>query len=781
MKSSKKIKFTPKHQVLLFVVLSAFMSSCMPTSKSSGRTRATSQNVSVAVEKNYGKILKDNPLILSGKSSLSLSTDINRFTTSAFITTNPMLQAQTNCQGLPYCFEVRDNVNSATPLIATDNKWGFRASTKEFLQVNTYYHINLAFSKFLENLDLTYYSAFSELGAYQTETSIPNTLKNNLSYDLHKTTLTAYSDCDESDNSYFSAATNSLCFGYTGQNKDLKWAHDSTIIYHELGHFLQHLALNLRNPVADIQASMGKNLYSEAGAIGEGLADYYSYYINGRTHWGEWAAGYSKASRPISEDDALHVSALKDDNENRLRYPDYLTYDPNEPTVPSETLHNAGMIISHYLVALTKDLETKCSLTNKTSREAVLSLINESLSELGDLTSVGTQTSLMKTPKKINLNATYSSIWYNQNNPVNYRSFSQMMAKNLLKRFGPQSLNGCGLYQYTTDDVEVLFDSYGLLLFKTYNENRNFTTAIKKNTPVFPGNKVKTVLVNKANLILDPTENAASAFVIDNRSQILKGITSLQSAGLIKELSPETPSDLGFNNGLGNISPGEVVAIALNLYNNSNSTIGGVQVLANDWDHADTDNNNNKPCSIESTFTSTKWPTDNEGGSTTIPCEATQAATAEDFAPVCFMQVRENDATKWVSQKVFMNSIGQSSQSCLDKTNPKTCFIRAIKGADTAYYSKIDPKKTWGQTMANPTTGTAYGLDWSNVMLFEVSKHIPHGTAINCRLRARFTNCTDCYHDALSTSTPGADDYKDEDFNGPKPFTIIHLNMTVLD
>lgn len=782
MKNSKKPTFKLNNLVLLLIVLSSFISSCIPTTESNGKTRSSSsQNSSVVVNVNHGKVLKDNPIILSGKSSLSLATDLNKFTSAVFITTNPMLQGQGNCLGLVYCFEVRDNVNSTSPLIAADNKWGFRAKSLEFLQVNTYYHLNIGFSAFLSNLDATYLSSFTPSGSFLTETSIPSSLKQGVYYNLRKSILTAYSNCDEADNANYSAATNSLCFGYTGQNKDLKWADDSTIIYHELGHFLQDVSLNLRNPANNIKASMGDLLYSEAGAIGEGLADYYSYFINGRTHWGEWAAGFSGASRPLNEDDVLHVPALKDDNESRLKYPDYLTYDPNAPTIPNETVHNAGMIVSHYLVALTKDLELKCSMTNKTAREAVLLLVNESLAELGDLTTVGTQNSVATTTGKINLSPAYSNLWLSQNNPVNYRSFSQMMAKKLLKKFGPQSLNGCGLYQYTTDDIEVLLDSYGLLLFKTYNENRNFTSAAKINTPINIANRVKTTMPSKASLILDPTPNAATAFVIDNRAQILKGITDLQASGSIKELSAQTPSDLSFNNGLGSISRGEVVAVALNLYNDSGSTIGGVQVLANDWDHADDDSNNNKPCSITSSYTGAAWPTSNEGGSTTAPCQTVEAVSEENFAPVCFMQIRENDATKWVSQKVYMEHIGQDSQLCLDKTNSKSCFIRAIKGADKAYYSKIDPKKTWGQTMANPETGAAYSLDWSNVILFEVSKHITPGTSINCRLRARFTNCADCYHDAEGLGAPGSDDYKDKDFNGSRPFSIIHLNMTILD
>ena len=58
------------------------------------------------------------------------------------------------------------------------------------------------------------------------------------------------------------------------------------------------------------QSDLGSISYDEAGAINEGIADYFSYYINSRSKIGEWGLGrFLKAARPLSEDDSLQSSS----------------------------------------------------------------------------------------------------------------------------------------------------------------------------------------------------------------------------------------------------------------------------------------------------------------------------------------------------------------------------------------------------------------------------------------------------------------------------------------
>jgi hypothetical protein len=636
---------------------------------------------------------------------------------------------------------------------------------------------------FFANLNLNLASAYGFSSTPLYDTAIPFDLrKSDGSFLLNSQMLLAFSNCDVANNAYYDQATESLCFGYTGANKALRWAHDSTIIYHETGHFMQRLQLNLRNTDQSIKVQMSNNLYNEAGAIGEGLSDFYSYYVNGRTHWGEWAAGHLNGSRPLSESDAIHAPGISADDDGRLSYPQYINYDPNFSTEPVEDIHMSGMIISHYLVALTQDLESKCSMSNVDAREFVMNILSETMAELGDLTTKGTE--IYGSEGKVNMNPINSYLWFSTINPITYRSFSQTIAKNLLNSIGNPSLNRCNGSFYIRDNIESLLDSYGLLLFKTYNQHRNRTGPGFTNTAVTTANRKKSVLISKSNLILDPSTGASSAYVIDNRVQIAAGITQLQTAGIIGTLSAQTPSDLGFNNNNSKVSPGEVVAIALNLYNNSNSPMGGIEILANDWDHTDR-TNLNRPCIFNA------WPLETEGGADPVkvpncaligatpgtPALPEVPPTTGDFSPVCFIQHNDSTATRWISQSEFKTKVAIDSNLCLDKTNEKDCFIRAIKGADKAHYSKINPKSTWGQTMANPTTGAAYGLDWGNVILFEVSKSIPPGTVVNCRMRVRFTNCEDCFHDGTAANN----DFKDVEYNGAKPYKLIHLQIPITD
>lgn len=766
---------------LTLVLVSGVVASCMPSTGSNvrGRVSANASGTSnVAVTQ--GRVLKDNPIILSGKASLAISTDLNKYLgTAVTITSNSFLQANPNCSGLTYCFEVLDTRESVSALQTTDGKWAFKTGTVEFLQVNTFYHMNKLFDQFFANLGMSLAGAYDSFSFPVYDSALPILEMKNPdgTYNLNSQMLMAFSNCDVANNAYYDQATESLCFGYTGAKKELRWAHDSTIIYHETGHFMQRLQLNLRNTASVTKTQMSNNLYNEAGAIGEGLSDFFSYYVNGRTHWGEWAAGNLRGSRPMSEADALHAPGLASDEDSRLSYPQYITYDPNYPLEPVEDIHMSGMIISHYLVALAQDLESKCSVTNAVAREYVMYILNETMAELGDLTSKGT---VNGAAGKVNMDAVNSSLWFGTVNSITYRSFTQTIAKNLLNTIGNAGLNRCNGSYYTRDNIESLLDSYGLLLFKTYNQHRNLTNGTTKvNTQVTVSNRKKSVLISKANLILDPTTGASSAYVIDNRTQIAAGITQLQTSGIIGTLSTQTPSDLGFNNNNNKVSPGEVVAIALNLYNNSNSTMGGVEILANDWDHANSTAGTplGRPCKFDTLGLSTDtWPLETEGGSASASCGDIKAAAA-DFAPVCFVQYNDSTATKWISQREFKEKVAIDSNSCLDKTNDKDCFIRAIKGADKAHYSKLNPKSTWGQTMADPTTGKAYSLDWGNVLLFEVSKSIPPGTVVDCRMRVRFTNCEDCFHDSARSNN----DFFDVEYNGPRPYKIIHLQIPITD
>ena len=762
---------------LLFLATGFFaISSCMPNIDNGIRSRSNSSAIASGTANvgiGQGRILSDNPIILSKDSSIDDTFNLNRLLTTDVITTGPFLKGSSSCYGLEYCFEVRANKNSLASLQTTNGKWAFDVYSTEFLQVNTFFHLNKITKMFYENLTASYSRSFDTFSNPYYDSPLPLGLVSSPHvFKGYNTPLMAYSNCDAASNANFDPANLTLCFGYDSNHPKIMWAQDSSVIYHEAGHSFQKLQLNFRNYANIVKVDLGNISYNEAGSIGEGLSDFYSYYINGRPHLAEWAAGkFHNASRPMTESDSLYGPEISTDPDQRLSYPQYLGFNPNQPTVLVEEIHNNGMILSHYLVALASDLQDKCAMTKREASDLVVHLISDTLAEHGDLSSKGTEKNLTGNPK-INLNSNKSFEWFTIVNPINYRTFMQTFAKNILNNLGNSMLNRCNGSIYTKDQIESLIDQYGLLLFRTYNENRNLAVpGSVNNTTINALNRKKSVLISKSLLILDPTTNASSAFVIDDRTIISEGITSLKSHGSIGSLSSQTPSDLGFNNSNGKVSPGEVVAIALNIYNNSNSPMAGIQILANDWYHA---NASGSPCQFSTAISNDQWPLISEGG---VPCPLIKAEVPADFTPICFIQSNESNATKWISQTDFKTKMALESSSCLDPTNDKNCFIRTIPGADQANFSKINPKTTWAKTFANPTSGVPQNFEWGNVILFEVSKHIPPGTLVDCRMRLRFTNCDDCYHDSSRSNY----DYIDTDYNGPRPYKVIHLQMPIID
>jgi len=735
-------------------------SACTPNMGTSGLRGKTSQTLTGAnLSLGQGFVLADNPVVLAGNLNLDPNTDLNTLVAGAYITNKGFLTGAAPCDGLLPCFEVLSTRTSLSALQTTDGKWAYNVTTPEFLQTNTFYHLNKSIDLFYNNLAAS--RTFSTRPGY--DSAIPTLLT------FRTEPLHTYANCEVADNANFDYAKFTLCFGYLSGNTNMKFAQDSTIIYHEAGHFFQKLQLNFRNDVPSTvapQADMGTVFYTEAGSIGEGLSDFYSYYVNGRAHLGEWAAGrILRASRPISESESMHAPGISTDPSQRLNYPQFLNYDPNNPMTPVEDIHYAGMIISHYLVALSQDFQSYCLMPKQAANNMITHLLNETLAELGDLTTKGTN---LGTAGKINYknSGTLAKDWYRVINPINYRSFTQTFAKNLYQNM--QSIPACNGAFYGKDRIETLLDDYGLLLFRTYNQNRNYATVGDNTVSVAATNRKKSSLISKTLLKLDPTPGASSAFIIDAQNQIADGVAQLGAAGAILT-DHSFISGFPFNNGNSRVSPGEVVAIGLNLYNDSNATMGGIQVLANDWNHVDPVSG--KPYIFD------QWPLVSEGGT------AAPATVAEQFSPVCLIQGRSADgsSTQWITQNAYRQKVAVDKTMCLDSSNTgtsdKDCFIRAVKGVEQAQYSKLAPKSNWGKTLTDPQTQAAYGIGWSNVILFQVSKHVPPGTIVNCRLRARFTNCEECYHDANRSNY----DYKDLDYNGAAPFKIINLQFSIID
>jgi hypothetical protein len=294
------------------------------------------------------------------------------------------------------------------------------------------------------------------------------------------------------------------------------------------------------------------------------------------------------------------------------------------------------------------------------------------------------------------------------------------------------------------------------------------------------------------------------ASVIDSKSIIRGYLENLLYKGNVITPSQGLAS-VDYNNSNVKISPGEIVGIIPNLLNTSNSTMAGVRILANDWDHmkildgdSDGENDETQLCIFED------WPLESEGGiasddGTVVGNCNYITREADDYKkdlsgdypddalhPVCVVEYNDEDETRWVSQNEYRNNSNLLLQDtkCLGYSdsgdfNPNECLIRFYKGAQQATMSKIDPQKTYLETLkGNAETAPIYNA--SAVLLMEVNRWVPPGTTFNCRLRVQFSNCSDCYTDPDSTTTP-KDDYRDYQYAGPGPFKILNFKFTVID
>jgi hypothetical protein len=838
----------PLGSLILFLPLLGILSSCNPT-------ELTGKGVQGSVIANDGSyegkayIYPDSPYALGGANYSVVNPNMGKFldrqahlvTENNKLTGNCTIYFTTFPTTITDCIRsLKDGTSDQDIPRKADGTFIFPVGSPEFYQTNTLYHLTLATNKFLEKLG-TVYSMVRTSTSTRVPKSIPAYLQSsklfwfraitNAENKLFKNdSLTSFSQCDVQHNSLFSPVGPSLCFGSDSTIPGFLFVQDPSIVYHELGHAFVAVMMNLRNGTSassyhPLRSNLGSYGYDEAGSIGEGIADYQSYLMNKREVFGEFALGTAyAAARPISEASSLHITGIDETSEGRLSYPQYLNYDTKTPDKVKEDVHNAGQIMSHYLVALTKEFKNQCNLSSEPdgghekATTYVTLLLAETLSELGDLNargidySTGTAISSGSSIYFTNMDSTNSYLWSQVINQITYRRFSQVFAKNINKY-----ITGIFCTGFTRNESEKLLDDYGLLLFKTYNDNGNSTknrsttyTNIDSNysinTPTAPtavaeDNRRKSVLVSKQllDLAARSTEfpNRASFYVIDGGAEMQSLLKELLFKGFPVPLSTSVASTV-YNNGNLKLSPGEVVAIIPNLLNKSNSTMGGVQLLANDWDHVDiTDQatGNFKPCVVDTVTTV------DQGGQAANTCSTTSTSyqrliknsstglfPAEAAAPVCMVQMEDGSSSKWVSQNEFRKKQGLSLQDkdCLGYStsstsdtdftfNPHECLVRFLPGASDAFYSKIEPQKTYYESTFSSSDNVTFNA--GNILMLEINKWIPPGTKFRCRLRARFSNCSDCYND----DTNSKDDFLDHELSGSKPFKVINFDFDVND
>lgn len=755
--------------------------SCVESANVSRTDSDGVENTKSSVSPGYGRILADNPISVSGKTTLSQDFNLNKLLQSKQVFITDKTQLIKDCEFIDNCIIVTKD-ESIEPFTNSDSRWAFATNSSEFLQVNSYAHAEILYKRFLQDLT-THTTTVAPLSLTPSPsvyypTSIPENYFAGKSFWGGDKNLRIYADCNLNNNAVYFPSKQVICMGFDRiYQENVKFAQDSTVIYHEMGHKYAQVMMNMRNTIdtsSFVESQLGYHSYDEAGAINEGISDFFSFYINGRKHMGEWALGrFNKASRPLSEDDPLHAAGIGLDSNSRLSYPTFVAYNPNDKELEVEDIHFAGQIFSHYLTALTDDVVSNCSVTQSRASSIVTNILTEALSELGDLTSQGNDnyTGL----STVNLNSAYSHDWLRKYNPITFRRMAQYMAKYAKYILVDSGTRACTSGGFTTDIIESTLDSYGLLLFRTYNESGNgddITSFVGTDTAVSPLNRRKTELISKSLLLKESRGDFSDYTVFDKRETIKSIMDNFLDAGLITPLSNISDSEsFGYNNGNGRVSPGEVVGLFINMYNNSNSTMGGVRVSAADWLHSQD--------GVACSNLSDGFPTNSQGGMT---CNAFSAADINDvnkFQPVCMLEYNDGSSTKILTQaeyfKKIKNDAGFLAKDCLDPDDTRTCMIRAVDGADTSYVSKINAKSNWLESIkdadGNPTFTTG------NLIYFEVNKNIPIGTQVYCKLRASFTNCDDCYHDTTASN----DDYLDWVYATEKPYNIVNINFQVTD
>ncbi|MFA5584696.1 MAG: hypothetical protein WDA09_10830, partial [Bacteriovoracaceae bacterium] len=399
-----------------------------------------------------------------------------------------------------------------------------------------------------------------------------------------------------------------------------------------------------------------------------------------------------------------------------------------------------------------------------------------------------------------------------------YRNFFQTFAKNIKKYVSSYPFGLCP--SFTQYESEKLLDDYGLLLFKDYNDKgistkdrtKTYTNAVptipyQSLTKVSEANRRKSVLVSKELLSLATPSNSNSDiftyYIIDSQTAMRDLLTNLLFKGLSVPLSDPDVADVSFNNNNISISPGEIVGIIPNLQNSSNTTMAGIQVLATDWDHVHIDkphSGNFKPCVFDSVTTV------DQGGEAGQSCANENGFTYPDknykklikgsdgnfptdaAAPVCFVEMTDEDTTRWVSQNEYrqLNGNTLTDNKCLGFStsgvtdtdfsfNPHECLVRFLPGANTAYFSRIDPQSSYYESVVKKSESREFNS--GNLLIMEVNKWVKPGTKFRCRLRARFSNCLDCFNDPSNNN----EEYLDSDLNGHKPYKILNFDFTVYE
>ena len=229
---------------------------------------------------------------------------------------------------------------------------------------------------------------------------------------------------------------------------------------------------------------------------------------------------FTTGYRPIMEDHPLHAAGISTLPEDRISYPNFVNYVPDDPTLVLEDVHQAGMIISHLLTTLKRDLMNTCEWSHKEAANKLFNVILETYTYLGDLSATGNDfypTGTVNLSPDLDQYGTPSSLlWYSRVRPINFRSWIQTFGRFFVHTIASTTGTACNGKVYAKDSFEQILDSYGLLLFDNYNDDGNHHAQGHggSNHVINPENRLKTVMIDKNLIDFDKETPQASTFLI---------------------------------------------------------------------------------------------------------------------------------------------------------------------------------------------------------------------------------------------------------------------------
>lgn len=159
---------------------------------------------------------------------------------------------------------------------------------------------------------------FRQVNSYYYANELANLVQANGGGLSGMSSVAIFANCNISENAFFFPGGNLICLGKTSNGSKTLWAgHDADVIVHEYGH-----AVNNRLASNSILSSSG-----EAGAIDEGVSDYWAHTVSGNPDLSEWFLG----AIDVLIGGAFTVTRDASDNNS---YPNSMVYEVHDDSRP---------------------------------------------------------------------------------------------------------------------------------------------------------------------------------------------------------------------------------------------------------------------------------------------------------------------------------------------------------------------------------------------------------------------------------------------------------------